>query len=78
MGKKLEDVRIVTFKEDYNPSGKMVIYKEGETHPIHKSTVELLGIGKKIKADVKEFDEKKETEKAKAEFDKAKKEEAKS
>lgn len=76
MGKKLENTRIVTFKEDYTPNGTPV-YRSGETHAIHKQIVELLGIGKKIKADVVEFDEKKETAAAKAEFEKSKKEESK-
>ena len=75
MGRKLDNVRIVTFKEDYNPSGKMVLYRKGETHAIHKDVLALFA--DKVKADVKEFDEKKEKLKAKEDFEKAKKEEAK-
>lgn len=72
MGKKLENVKIVTFKEDYNPSGKLVVYGKDTTHAIHKDVVALFS--GKVKADVKDFDEKKEYAKAKDEFDKAKKE----
>jgi len=70
MGKKIDNVKIVTFKEDYNPSGKQVIYAKGSEHAIHKGVVEL--IKDKIKADVKDFDEKKEYAKAKENFEKAK------
>lgn len=68
---KLDNVKVVTFKEDYNPSKKMPIYKKGETHYIHKDVLALFA--DKIKADVKDFDEKKETAKAKDDFEKANK-----
>lgn len=70
MGKKIDNVKIVTFKEDYNPSGKFVVYKKDSVHAIHKDVVAL--IKDKIKADVKDFDEKKEYAKAKDNFEKAK------
>jgi len=73
MSKKLDNVKIVTFKEDYNPSGKMVIYKKGETHAIHKDVFALFG--DKVQATAKDFDEKKEKAAAKDAFEKAKKEE---
>lgn len=73
MGKKLDNVKIVTFKEDYNPSGKGVIYAKGSTHAMHKDVLALFA--EKVKHDVKDFDEKKEYAAAKDAFDKAKKEE---
>lgn len=81
MGKKLEDVRVVTFSEDYKPQG-VVIYaaKDGEgkdaqpvKHYIHKSVVQILK-DSGVKLESKEFEEKKEVSKAKEAFDKAKKE----
>lgn len=74
MGRKLEQTRIVTFKEDYAPgkSGK-VIYKKDEPQAMHFTLAEKLK-SKGIKMDIKEFDEKKETANAKKEFEAAKKE----
>jgi hypothetical protein len=51
MGKKLDNVRIVTFKEDYNPSGKYVIYAKGTTHAIHKDVLALFSEKTKAKED---------------------------
>lgn len=74
MGKKLDNTRIVTFKEEYKPAG-IVLYAKDSTHAIHKSVVELLE--GKVKMDVKEFNEKAETEKAKKAFEDSKKVESK-
>jgi len=58
MSKKLDNTREVVFKEDYNPTKKVAIYKKGETHYIHFSIVELLK-GQGAKFEAKELDQKK-------------------
>lgn len=64
---KLEDTRIVTFKEDYTGrQGKpkegeppVIVYmKKGETHALHKRVLAKL-IERGAKVDVKEVDTKK-------------------
>lgn len=62
MSRKLDNTRVVVFEEDYNPSGKKVLYKKGEKHFIHKDVAEK--VAKKVKVKVSKFDEKTETEKA--------------
>ena len=67
MSNRLDNTRAVVFKEDYAPKGK-VIYTKDVTHYIHKDTVAKLE-GKKVKMEVKEFDQKKEVQKAKEAFE---------
>lgn len=61
MSKKMENVKIVTFLEDYNSkAGKAKnsepIYRKGETHAIHqRSVAKLRDHG--VKMEVKPFDE---------------------
>jgi hypothetical protein len=71
MSNKLDNTRVVTFKEDYSGKNGKVIYKANSTHFIHFKTVEKLE-AKKVKMDVKSFDEKKEIAKAKESFEKSK------
>lgn len=65
MSKKIENVRIVTFKDDYSSKiSKEPIYKKGSTHAIHQKTVKQLE-SKGAKMEVKRFDEQREIEIAK-------------
>lgn len=61
MGKKMENVKIVTFQEDYNSKAGIAnktepIYEKGSTHAIHQRTVAQLR-DKGAKMEVKPFDE---------------------
>lgn len=65
MSKKLDNVRVVTFTEDYSSKvSKAPIYKKGSTHAIHQRTVALLK-DKGAKMTVTRFDEKRAIELAK-------------
>ena len=68
---KYTDTRVVTFKEDYNPSGKRVLYKAGVPHFIHKDVVAALE-KKGVKLTAKMFDHKAAEDKARAAFIKSK------
>lgn len=72
MSNKLENTKVVTFKEDYNPSKKKAIYKAKEVHYIHKDLVAKLQANG-AKFDVKDFDVKGETLAAKKAFEQANK-----
>lgn len=63
--RKTENTRIVTFKEDYKIKGGKVVYAKDTTHAIHVDTVTKLE-KRKVKMDVKTFDEAKKAEKSKA------------
>lgn len=69
MSKKMDNVRIVTFEEDYLSKARIAekgdpIYTKGSTHAIHQRTVaQLKDKGAKMK--VKPFDEKRAIELAK-------------
>lgn len=73
MSNRLDNTRVVIFTEDYNPSGKKVIYAKDVKHYIHKDTVAKLE-GKKVKLKSSNFDEKGEIEKAKKALEDSKKE----
>jgi hypothetical protein len=72
---KLDDTRIVTFKEDYNPQrreegGKVavagkVLYKKGQTYAIHYKLVEKIK-KRGAKFDAEKLDVQKAIEKRKA------------
>ena len=64
MSKKLDNTRIVTFKEDYSSKVGTLIYKKGSTHAIHQKTVGQLK-DKGAKMEVNKFDEKRAIELAK-------------
>lgn len=65
MSKKMDNVRVVTFKEDYKSKiSKEPIYRKGSVHAIHQKTVKALE-EKGAKMDVKRFDEQREIEIAK-------------
>ena len=69
MSKKLDNVRIVTFKEDYNSKvgiakGNDPIYRKGSKHAIHQRTVAQLK-EKGAKMEVEKFDYLRAVEKAK-------------
>lgn len=56
MSKKLDNVRIVTFTEDYSSKvSKSPIYKKGTVHAIHQRTVAQLK-EKGAKMEVKKYD----------------------
>ena len=68
--KKWDNVRLVTFKEDYRAKkGGKVIYLKGETHAMHQSTAEKIK-NNDGKIEVKEYNRGKEIEKAKAKVEK--------
>lgn len=73
MSNRLDNTRVVVFDQDYNPSGKKVIYAKEIPHYIHKDTVAKLE-AKKVKLKAKNFDEKGEIEKAKKALEESKKE----
>jgi len=64
MSNRLDNTRVVTFKEDYNPSGKKVIYPKGHETAIHKDLAEKIK-SNGAKVDIKEFDQKKKIAAAK-------------
>lgn len=69
MSKKLDNVRIVTFKEDYNSKvgtakGTDPVYRKGSKHAIHQRTVNQLR-EKGAKMDVQTYDYKRAVELAK-------------
>lgn len=69
MSKKMDNVKIVTFTEDYTSKagakeGGGPIYKKGSTHAIHQRTVAQLK-DKGAKFTAKPFDEKRAIELAK-------------
>ena len=64
MSKKLENTRVVTFKEDYKSKIGTLVYKKGSTHAIHQKTVANLK-EKGAKMDVNKFDERRAIELAK-------------
>lgn len=55
MSKKLDNVRVVTFQDDYTSKAGTTIYKKGSVHAIHQRTVAQLK-EKGAKMDVKKFD----------------------
>lgn len=67
MSAKFENVRIVTFKEDYLSKSKKVLFRKGRTVAMHARTIAKL-ISRGAKADVKEYDYKKAIEKKKREL----------
>ena len=73
MSNRLDNTRVVTFKEDYSGNGKKVIYPKGHETAIHKDLVERLE-KKGAKMTVKEFDQKKKIAEAKEAVEKAEKE----
>ena len=73
MSNRLDNTRVVVFSEDYNPTGKKVLYAKDEKHYIHKDTVAKLE-AKKVKLKATEFPEKAEIEKAKKALEEANKE----
>lgn len=72
MSNRLDNTRVVTFKEDYTGGSKKVIYPKGHETAIHKDLVEKL---KKngAQVSVKEFDQKKKIAEAKEAAEKAEK-----
>lgn len=73
MSKKIDNVRLVTFTEDYfvkakNKEGKRIMFRKGTTKPMHQRTADDLQL-RGAKVSVKAFDEKKELAKARAEFE---------
>lgn len=64
MSNRLDNTRVVVFDQDYNPTGKKVLYEKGVKHYIHKDNVAKLE-AKKVKFKAEKFDEKSEVEKAK-------------
>lgn len=71
----MENVRIVTFNEDYyvkakNKDGKRVMFHKGTTKPMHQKVAENL-VSRGAKVSVKPFDEKTALARAKAEFNEA-------
>ncbi len=73
---KYENTRIVEFKEDYyvkaKEGGKKLLHKKGSRHAMHKGIVDILNKnGAKI--DVKKLDVDKAHEKAKKQFQEARK-----
>lgn len=55
MSKKLDNVRVVTFKEDYTSKPGTTIYKKGSVHAIHQRLVAQLQ-EKGAKMEVKKYD----------------------
>lgn len=66
MGSKLDNVRVVTFKEDYKSKIGKVLFKKGRTVAMPVRTINKLII-RGAKADVKPFDYKAAVAKAKRE-----------
>lgn len=65
MSKKMDNVRVVTFTEDYSSKkSSQPIYRKGSTHAIHQRTVAQLK-DKGAKFTAKPFDEKRAIELAK-------------
>lgn len=75
MSNRLDNTRVVTFKEDYVVN-KRVIYKGGSEHAIHKDLAEKLK-KKGASVSIKEFDTKKKVAEAKEKLAEAEKKEAK-
>ena len=77
MSNRLDNTRVVTFKEDYNIKGRTTpLYSKGNEYAIHHKTVEKLkSLGAKF--DSKAFDEKGAVAKAKKAFEDQQKKEAK-
>jgi len=72
MSNRLDNTKVVTFKEAYKSKSGKVIYAAGSTHAIHKDLAAKLA--KKSKGiDVKDFDQKGEIAKAKKAFEDSKK-----
>lgn len=64
MSNRLDNTRVVTFKEDYSGNGKKVIYAKGTETAIHKDLAEKLKANG-AKVEIKEFDQKKKIAAAK-------------
>lgn len=64
MSSKLDNVRVVTFKEDYKSKAGKILFAKGRTIAMHVRTINKL-IARGAKADVKLFDVKKAVAKAK-------------
>jgi hypothetical protein len=65
MSAKMDNVRVVTFKERYLSKSGKVLFEKGRTIAMHQRTVRKLE-ARGAKVDVKPFDEKKERAKLKA------------
>lgn len=64
MSQKWDNVRVVTFKEDYTSKTGKVLFKKGRTIAMHNRTINKI-IARGGKADVKPFDKAKAVSKAK-------------
>lgn len=65
--RKYDDTRVVVFKEDYNPSGKQVIYKKGGRYFIHHQLVAEIEM-RGAKMNVSRYDYKTAEDKAREQF----------
>lgn len=72
MNNRIKNTRVVKFEEDFNPSGKKVLYAKDSEHAIHVKLVEKLQT-KKVKMKVSKFDFDKAVEKAQKQLEKNKK-----
>ena len=73
MSNRLDNTRVVTFKEDYFIKGRPTpLYSKGKEYAIHHKIVEKLKAGG-AKLDAKNFDEKGAVAKAKKQFEANKK-----
>lgn len=64
MSSKLDNVRVVTFKEEFKSKAGKVLFAKGRTIAMHNRTITKL-IARGAKADVKPFDKEKAIKKAK-------------
>jgi hypothetical protein len=67
MPKKWENVRVVTFQEDYKSKAGKVLFRKGRTVAMHNRTIQKL-IARGAKATVLPFDREKAVAKAKREL----------
>lgn len=58
MSDKWDNVRVVTFKEDYKSKTGKVLYRKGRTVAMHNRNIQKM-IARGAKADVKPFDREK-------------------
>lgn len=72
MSKKLDNVRVVTFSEDYKSKTGKVLYAKGRTVAMHVRTINKM-IARGAKATVKPFDAKKAIQRKKEELAEAEK-----
>lgn len=64
MSNKWDNVRVVTFKDDYKSKAGKVLFKKGRTVAMNNRTINKL-IARGAKADVKPFDKEKAVRNAK-------------